>query len=116
MLNFILRRLEVLHVLGDDGSDIGDREGCQESKEVSLIIPFLDLALGLPLRDPNPGVEVHRSVLAEREPDIAALGLIELAERREWPDTAVLSTTPALPVRRGGVADVRHAGIALRCS
>jgi hypothetical protein len=62
---------------------------------------------------PDAGEAGHRAGLVEREPDVAALGLVELAERVEGHHAAVLRTQPSRPVFARHVADVGGAGVRL---
>src|SRR3954468_22217433 len=96
-----------------DGGDLGVRLRCQKPEQVGGDLAFLDLPDRRPAR-PDPGEEGERSVLVEGEPDRLAgatrrqLVLRKAGERNEAP---ALRVQPALPVRRGGVADVSDAPI-----
>jgi hypothetical protein len=70
---------EVRAMVRVDGADLGVRLRRQEREYVVGGLAFLDLADRRPV-GPDAGVAGEGAGLVEREPDIAALGLIELAE------------------------------------
>ena len=61
------------------GADLGVRLGRQEGEEVVGRLALLDLPHRGPV-GPDAGEERERAGLVEREPDVAAFGLVELAE------------------------------------
>jgi len=94
-----------------DRADLGVRLRRQERVEVVGRLAFLDLPDRRPV-GPDAGEAGEGTGLIEREPDIAALGLVELAERVERYDAAVLDAEPpglmfALHVANVGRAAVR---------
>ena len=64
------------------GADLGVRLRREERVEVVDRLAFLDLPNGRPVR-PDAGEAGEGTGLIEREPDVAAVGLVELAERIE---------------------------------
>ena len=64
-----------------DGADFGVRLCREESEEVVGRLAFLDLADGGPV-GPDAGETGEGTGLVEREPDVAAFDLVELAKRR----------------------------------
>jgi hypothetical protein len=103
-LDFVRRGQDHRHSLRVDGADLGVRLRRQERVEIVGGFPF-DLADRRPV-GPDAGEACERPGLVEREPDIAALGLVEFAERVERHQAAVLQTHPPRPVFALHVADV----------
>jgi hypothetical protein len=85
----------------------------QESEKIVFCLALFDLADGLPAR-PNACEKCERPPFIEREPDVSAFGLIELAERRERRDASALDTEPPSPMRRGDVRTFVTPGSLLR--
>ena len=75
----LLRRQDHGHRLGMDGADLGVRLRCQEGEEVVGGLALLDLPDRCPV-GPDAGEAGERTRFIQREPDVAALGLVELAE------------------------------------
>jgi hypothetical protein len=84
-------------------------------EEVPIIMTNEPVPAGyLPDRRPvglDAGEAGEGTGVIERKPNVAALGLVELAERRERHYAAVLSAEPAHPVLALHVADVGCASI-----
>jgi hypothetical protein len=76
--------------------DNGVRLSCQEGEEVVFRLALFDLANRFPAR-PDPSKESERSAFIEREPDVSAFCLVELAERRERDSPAALDGEPTAP-------------------
>jgi hypothetical protein len=62
-----------------DGADLGVRLGREERENVVGGLGFLDFPDGRPI-GPDAGEADEGAALIERKPDIATLGLVELAE------------------------------------
>ena len=76
-----------------DGTDLGVWLGGQECVDVVGGLALFDLPDGRPI-GPDAGEAGEEASLVEREPDVAALSLVELAERVERHDAAVLDAEP----------------------
>src|SRR4051812_37322298 len=95
-----------------DGANFGVRLRREERVEVVGSLTFLDLPDRCPV-GPDAGETGERAGLVEREPDVAALGLVEFAEAVERHDAAMLRTQPPRPVLAFDVADVGRAAVRL---
>ncbi len=111
-LDFVRRRQDHRHRLGVDGADLGVRLRREERVEVVGRLAFLDLPDGRPV-GPDAGEAGEGTGLIEREPDVAALGLVELAEGVERHHAAVFGSQPSRPVFALHVADVGRAAVRL---
>jgi hypothetical protein len=79
-----------------DGADLGVRLRCQERENVIGGFAFLDLPDGRPA-GPDAGEAGDGTGLIEREPDVAALCLVELAERVERHHTRLSTPSQRVP-------------------
>jgi hypothetical protein len=111
-LDFFRRRQDYRHRLGVDGADLGVRLRREEREDVVGRLTFLDLPNGRPV-GPDAGEAGEGTGLIEREPDIAALGLVEFAEGVEWHHATVFGSQPSRPVFALHVADVGRATVRL---
>src|ERR1700733_4441077 len=93
-----------------DCSDLGVRLRRQERVEVVGGLAFLDLPDRCPV-GPDAGKASERAALVEREPDVAAFGLVEFAEAVERHHAAVLDAEPSRPVFALHVADIGRAAV-----
>lgn len=96
-----------------DGADLGVRLRREERVEIIGRLTFLDLPDRRPV-GPDAGEAGEGPGLVEREPDVAALGLVELAERVERHHAAVFGSQPSRPVFALHVADVGRAAVRLQ--
>lgn len=90
-LDFFRHRQDYRHRLGVDGTNLGIRLCREERVKVVSRLAFLDLPDRRPV-GPDAGEAGEGTGLIEREPDVAALGLVELAERVERHHTAVFGS------------------------
>ncbi len=84
----------------------------RKPKRSLVVSPFLDFPHRCPAC-PQPGEHGERPAVIEREPDIAAMGSVELAERGERHHAAMLDPEPALPMLAGDIADIGRPAIRL---
>ena len=95
-----------------DGGHLVAWLGREERVEVVGRLAFLDLLDGR-LVGPDAGEAGEGTGLIEREPDIAAFGLVELAERVERHHAAIFGPQPSRPVLALQIADVGRAAVRL---
>ena len=79
------------HCLGVDSAHLGVRLRCQERVEVVGSLAFLDLPDRCPVGS-DAGEAGQGARLVEGEPDVAALGLVKLAEGVERDHAAVFGS------------------------
>src|ERR1700704_48127 len=111
-LDFFRRRQNHRHRLGVDGADLGVRLRRKKSEEVVVSLAFLDLPNGGPV-GPDAGEAGEGAGLIEREPDVAAFDLVELAKRVKRHHATVLDAEPASPVLAFHIADVGRPAVRL---
>src|SRR6185436_7286548 len=111
-LDFVRRRQDHGHRFGVDGTYLGVRLRCEERIEVVGGLAFLDLPDRRPV-GPDAGETGEGTGLVESEPDVAAFGVVELAEGVERYDAAVLGTQPSRPMFAFYVADIGRPAIRL---
>ncbi len=108
--DFIGRRQDHGHRLRVDRADFGVRLRREKRVDVVGGLAFLDLPDRRPV-GPDAGEAGEGTALMKREPDIAALGLVELAERVERYHAAVFDAEPTSPVLARHVTDVGRAAV-----